>query len=333
MKVEIIAELAQGFEGDPKQALLLMKAAASAGATAVKYQLVFADELATPDYKYYELFKSLEMPDAVWRELSDYANELKIDFQLDIFGARSLNLAEHLNVSAIKLHGTDISNVGLLEEVSKSPIRKILLGAGGAYFGEIKQAIDILEKKEVVILLGFQGYPTANNANQISRIALLKTYFSEKSPNVSIGFADHAAPESTLRYSFATMAIGAGAKVIEKHLTLGRIMKLEDYESALNPDEFFEFSNTLKESALALGASTLREDFGMSASENEYRVMIRRHVVSTAKLNIGDKLLPSQVTLKRTSAQVPITELSSVYNKCVISEVEINSPILSKDIK
>jgi N,N'-diacetyllegionaminate synthase len=66
MQIEIIAELAQGFEGRPEQARLLMKAAASAGADAAKYQLVYADELATPDYKYYDLFRSLEMPDDVW---------------------------------------------------------------------------------------------------------------------------------------------------------------------------------------------------------------------------------------------------------------------------
>ena len=38
-----------------------MRAAATAGADAVKYQLVLADELAAPDYKHYDLFKSLEM--------------------------------------------------------------------------------------------------------------------------------------------------------------------------------------------------------------------------------------------------------------------------------
>ena len=60
MKVEIVAELAQGFEGCPEQATkLLVKAAAKAGADAAKFQLVYADELATPDYEYYEsVFKS-----------------------------------------------------------------------------------------------------------------------------------------------------------------------------------------------------------------------------------------------------------------------------------
>ena len=333
MTIEIIAELAQGFEGKPEQAFLLMKAAATSGATAVKYQLVFADELATQDYKYYALFKSLEMSDKVWESLSDFARELKVNLQLDIFGTRSLKLAEHLNVSAVKLHGTDIANIGLLKEVAQSSIEKILLGAGGAYLDELKQAIDILNAKEVVVLLGFQGYPTPNNSNEISRVLLLKQFLLENYPNVKIGFADHASPESTLRFALATMAIGAGAEVIEKHLTLGRTMKLEDHESALNPDEFLEFSETIKECALALGRSTLTEDFGMSESEKGYRKMIRRHVVAAVRLNAGEKIQPSQLALKRTSAENPITELSSVYNKIIKSAIEINNPVLLKDIK
>jgi sialic acid synthase SpsE len=50
MTIEIIAEIAQGFEGVAEQARLLMKAASSAGADAAKYQLVYADELATTEY-------------------------------------------------------------------------------------------------------------------------------------------------------------------------------------------------------------------------------------------------------------------------------------------
>ena len=133
MNIEIIAELAQGFEGRPEQARLLMKAAASAGADAAKYQLVYADELATPDYKYYELFRSLEMPDEVWEGLSTYSAELGIQLHVDIFGVRSLKLAEHIRVAAVKLHGTDIANIALLNEVSKSSIKKFFLGSGGAY--------------------------------------------------------------------------------------------------------------------------------------------------------------------------------------------------------
>ncbi len=332
MTIEIIAELAQGFEGKPEQARLLMKAAASAGADAAKFQLVYADELATPDYKYYDLFRSLEMADEIWAGLASYAVELGIQLQLDIFGPRSLELAARIGVAGIKLHGTDITNVGLLNQVASSSVKKVLLGAGGAHSSELQQAIDILGAKEVVVLLGFQGYPTPVEGNQIERVRLVVERLASRAHNVKVGFADHALPESPLRYALAAMAVGAGAKVLEKHLTLGRIMKLEDHESALNPDEFLEFVQTIQGCYQALGVANDVEDYGMSESERGYRKMIRRHVVANRDIEVGSIVTPADLTLKRTSSEQPITDLALVYKKKAKRGIQRNTPVATDDI-
>jgi N,N'-diacetyllegionaminate synthase len=100
------------------------------------------------------------MPDEAWLQLSKYSAKLGIALHVDFFGARSLKLAEDIGASAIKLHCTDIANLGLLVEVALSPIPKVLLGAGGAWSDEIENAVSVLKNKKVVVLLGFQGYPT-----------------------------------------------------------------------------------------------------------------------------------------------------------------------------
>lgn len=333
MTIEIIAELAQGFEGRPEQARLLMKAAASAGADAAKYQLVYADELATPDYQYYDLFRSLEMDDQVWLGLSQYATELGIKLQVDIFGSRSLRLAETIGASAVKLHGTDIANLGLLAEVACSKVPKVLLGAGGAWSSEIEHAASELKRKEVVVLLGFQGYPTPTETNQIARVSLLVKRLAKAHPHVSIGFADHAAPDSPLRYALAAVALGAGALVIEKHLTLGQVMKLEDHESALNPDQFLEFTQTLRACSQAIGFATEVMDFGMSDSEQAYRQLIRRHVVAGSDLGGGRTLSPADLVLKRTSAEHILTDLAPIYGKVLKRAILKNAPLSAADIE
>jgi len=333
MNIEIIAELGQGYEGRPEQARLLMKAAASAGADVAKYQLVYADELATPDYKYYELFKTLEMPDEVWVELDRYSKELNIQLHLDIFGTRSLLLAEKIGVSAIKLHGTDITNIALLGEVAKSNVPRIMLGAGGAHFNELWKALEILMHKQVVIIFGFQGYPTPNEANHIARIKFVNEQLGHSYPNAFIGFADHALPDSPLRYALAATAIGAGAKVLEKHLTLGKVMKLEDYESALNPDEFSEFTKVVRECGQAFSKVYNLEDFGMTEAEKGYRKMIRRHIVTSQNLKRGKTILPTDLILKRTSAENVITDFNLIYQKKLKFDIGKNLPISTKDIE
>ncbi|MDB5210957.1 MAG: spsE3 [Sediminibacterium sp.] len=331
-KISIIAELAQGFEGSHVQARLLLKAAAAGGADAAKFQLVYADELATPDYKYYDLFRSLEMKDEEWQDLSDYATQLNIDLYFDIFGTKSLALAESTGAKAIKLHGTDIDNIALLHAVAASSVNKVLLGAGGAYLSEIELALTILTKKEVVILLGFQGYPTATEDNHIGRVTFLSEYLHVNHPKVTVGFADHAEPGTALRYALAATALGAGAKTIEKHLTLGREMKMEDHESALNPDEFLEFTSIIRGCADALGKTENNNDFGMTDSEKGYRQMIRRHAVAARDLVKGGIIDPADVTLKRTSSEQVINDLKNLYQKKLNRDIAANTAISLPDI-
>lgn len=331
-QIEIIAELAQGFEGNPGLAHLLVKAAAAAGASAAKFQLVYADELATPDYKYYELFKGLEMDDEVWAGLAAACRDASIALNLDVFGSRSLALAEALGVETVKLHGTDISNLGFLGEVAGSKVPRVMLGAGGALASEIEQALDILAGKRVIVLLGFQAYPTPDETNQIARVAELVRRWAKARPQVTVGFADHAPPEQSTRYALAATALGAGASVFEKHLTLGRNMKLEDHESALNPDEFEEFSRTIRACAAAYGASSAADDFAMSEAELGYRKMIRRHVVTARAVAAGTKLSPADLVLKRSGASGFITDLEAAYGKHTKRALAANEPVLSDDL-
>jgi N,N'-diacetyllegionaminate synthase len=333
MGLKIVAELAQGFEGKLDQAILLMRAASKAGADAVKFQMVFADELATPDYQHYHLFKSLEMPDKEWKSLADLAKTLKIELHLDIFGSQSLELAQNIGVEAIKLHGTDIANIGLLKQVSDCNIKTVYLGAGGANLDELKLCLDVLSRKQVVILFGFQGYPTQTEDNQISRVNLLVTKLGSKHSNLSIGFADHADPESAMNYAIGAIAIGAGATVIEKHLTLGRALMLEDHEAALNPDEFLTFSTIMRNCYAAFGPTSLNNDFNMSNAEAIYRKNIRRHVVAKRNLEAGVLIKEDDVVLKRTSFNSVITNIGDAYKKVLKRPVAKDGPINSDNLE
>jgi sialic acid synthase SpsE len=331
-KLKIIAEIAQGFEGDKKQSKLLIKSAAVSGADYAKFQLVYADELATPDYKYYSLFKSLEFSDQVWLDISNYSANQNIKLIFDIFGEKSLSVSEYLKCEMIKLHATDISNRNLLNLVSKSKIPNIILGIGGAYLNEIEKALEILFNKNVILMLGFQGYPTHDSANQILRIQYLKEHFSKELDRLSFGFADHADPLQLTRYTIPAAALGAGATILEKHITLSKNLKLEDHESALNPDDFADFVHSMKSTFDSLGLIGKSSDFGMSEDERRYRDNIRRHVVANQSLNAEQQILPEHVSLKRTSSPDSITDLDSVYGKRMKKYISIDQPILHSDI-
>jgi len=331
--VDVIAELAQGYEGNIEQALLLLKAAKEAGADAAKYQVIYAAELCTPDYKHFSLFSSLEMPDEAWERIVLLARKLEIRLILDIFGDRSLVLAEKLGVSEIMVHATDLTNMPLIEKIEAGPATKVFLGVGGALMSEIELTVQKLHSKQVVVMVGFQGYPTPDGDNQISRIGRVAEKLAGKHSALSFGFADHSLPGSPWMLPFSSLALGLGARVFEKHLTLGEVMKLEDYEAAINPDKFAYFSKGLRACAEAMGIVEPVDDFGMYPSELGYRRMVRRSVVAAVPLAAGRKISPAEVVLKRSAELGDFHSLDSVIGSTLLCAVHVNQPLRSSDVQ
>lgn len=295
MTFEIIAEAAQGYAGDPlARSLTLVDCAAAATADVVKFQLVYADELCTPDYVHFDLFRSLEMRDRDWQEIVDRCRTRGIRLYFDVFGLRSLDLACRLGADGVKLHSTDVFNYELIGKIASSPMRRVILSAGGALDQEVDEALALLKNKSIVVMHGFQGYPTEHQDNQLSRIAAMRARY----PQHTIGFADHVPEGRPERFWLSAVALGAGATVLEKHLTRALVLRDEDYESALNPDDFAVYCANMRMAFAAIGERAN----GMSASEHAYREKMKKQVVAARASDAGTVLDGSALTLKRTSA-------------------------------
>lgn len=322
--LKIVAEVAQGFEGKPELASLLVAAAARAGANGVKFQLIYADEVATPDYQHYKLFKTLEMPDQAWLGLRQLAEQLRIEFYLDVCGGRSLKLAEKLSCAGVKIHSTDMANLGLLQAVATSSIPLVLLSAAACSDAELAEVLGLLEQKNVVLLQGFQGYPTPVEANHIARIRQLKQLLGTRGRRLEsvVGFADHAPADDPTRFLLPAAALGAGALVIEKHLTLSKVMKFEDHEAALNPDEFAEFVVQMRACFSSIGQGDTMHD-----SELDYRKKTRKHVVAARDVAAGEIIEPGMIVLLRTSSTDAIYDARTVYGRRAKTKIENGSAI------
>ena len=328
--IEIIAEAAQGFLGDPPaKTLNLAGCAAAAGADAVKFQLVYADELCTPDHKHFELFRSLEMSDEQWHTLADVCARHEVGLYLDIFGPASLTLAGDMQIRGIKLHSTDLLNHELLHLVAESPVQRVLLSTGGTYGSEINEAVAILQDKELVLIHGFQGYPTQAQDNQTMRIEWLKKHF----PDAGIGFADHVAEGLQERFWLSALAIGAGANVLEKHITTALVLKEEDYESALSPDDFSIYAENMRLAAAVRGNPNTDEDFGMSESEQHYRHQMKKQVIAVQDI-ANDTLLGNEHLglLRTSSSEDVIYDLRSVLGKRTKKLIKTGTAIKEGDI-
>src|SRR5262245_58973597 len=117
----IIAEAAQGYEGSAELARPLVLSAAAGQANAVKFQIVYASDMCEPGYQYYDLFRKLELSVEQWRDVREEARRLKLDFVADVFGPRSLEVANAIGVDGCKLHSTTFYDDELTRAVLKMP--------------------------------------------------------------------------------------------------------------------------------------------------------------------------------------------------------------------
>ncbi len=238
-KIQVIAEIAGGHMGDLSRCLDLVKAAKHGDADAVKFQFYKADELCEKSHSDYELFKSLEFSIEEWQTIFEQVRLDGLLIYADIFGSDSFQEATTLAVDGFKLHSADLDNVPLVESVAKIS-KTIFLGTGGHKRIEIYQSLkrirEVSSQAQIVLMPGHQLFPTPVAEHSLEEIAWFSKAYRDM--DVAVGCADHIDGDDPAALSFPVAAVGAGARFIEKHLTIRRTDKWEDYESAIEPDSF-----------------------------------------------------------------------------------------------
>lgn len=318
----IIAEAAQGYEGSDKLVQLYVKAAALSGADAVKFQIFYADEIALEDYPYYQLFKNLELPFEVWNEAVRESHKNGLEFYSDVFGVESFKSLEKIGVDGYKIHSTDINNTVLLKVAAQSQ-KKIFVSTGGCRLNEIDRALDILNKCDITLMYGFQAEPTQVEDNNLNRIKTLMSIYHRP-----VGFHDHTAGGDALAFYLPFIAVGEGVCIIEKHLTLSRQVQIEDYVSALTPEEFVLWSTGIKKAYLSLG----KGEWELTEKEQLYKTKVRRAVCSFQNIDEGKVIEKADLTLKRSGISDVFFELSEVVGRKAKRFIKSNLPIRKDDV-
>jgi sialic acid synthase SpsE len=327
---KVIAEVAQGYEGKPDYCRLFVKAAAKAGADAVKFQIVFADDTAEPGYTYYDFYKSLQMDREIWRELRDQAKAQGTMFFCDVSGPRAMEVAHYVEPDGIKIHSSNFFNRSLIRDAAAAAPR-LLLSLGGAFENEIEDAVNEINGwnagAKPILMCGFQAEPTPVEKSKLARIPALRQRF----PGVEIGYMDHVDGGHADREHVSIMAMTMGVDWLEKHLTLSRFGEIEDYVSALEPDEFAGYMETLKRLAGAFGTAELT----LNDEELAYRDKSVKKIVAAQALSAGHVLTAEDLRLKRTpriEAFQGIHDPRLVIGRAVKDDLAEDQPILEQDL-
>jgi sialic acid synthase SpsE len=239
--VYVVAEIGSNHNHDLDLAHRLIRAAAQAGADAVKFQLFRADSLYPPhagrvqtpmgEADLHEMFNAVALPEQWLTELRDGARELGLAFLCAPFDEAMLGELAALDLPAIKIASPELNHLPLLRAAARLR-RPLICSTGLATIGDIYEAVATIRSEwpdpQLVLLQCVSAYPLPPEQSNLRVIETLRATFG-----FPTGLSDHTMdPERT-----PAVAVSLGATLIEKHLTLDRSLSGPDHPISLEPEE------------------------------------------------------------------------------------------------
>jgi N-acetylneuraminate synthase len=108
--------------------------------------------------------------------------------------------------------------------------------------------------------------------------------------SLPVGLSDH-----TEGITAALSAVALGSVIIEKHLTLDRSLPGPDHRASIEPTEFTEMVEGIRQVTKMLGDGFKKP----SAREKSNRPIVRKSLVAAMNIKDGDILSRDNLTIKR----------------------------------
>ena len=319
----VIAEVAWSHDGELQKAKKIVKGAIDAEADAICFHLTSMENYMVKDYhvpgsgassaadakSLYDFLVGKNLSDSDWKELFSQTKSGGLHVLIMANDEASFNLAQGLNTDGYVIAPATMGEFDLLRKISNSG-KPLFIRTGGATLLEIERTIKIAKdsgNKNIILIHGFQSFPTSLEEMNLHLIESMKKKF-----DIPVGFADHTDGGSSMALTIPLVAIGAGADLIEKHLTHDRSLKGIDFESALNPDDLSKLIENIHEIDKSLGSAEWKQ---LSDKENRYREVVRKHIVASRDIKQGEEITREAVAFKRANGGFYAEEINSVIGK------------------
>jgi len=254
----VIAEIGINHNGDIETARKLIDVAVASGCDAVKFQkrtieVVYpAEELARPrespfgttnaDLKY-----GLEFGHEEYREIDRYCRDRKITWFASCWDEASVDFIAQFKVPCFKIASASLTDDNLLRH-TRSKGRPILMSTGMSTLDQIDHAVELLGKKELVVLHTTSTYPALYEELNLRVIPVLKLRYG-----IPVGYSGH---ETGLSTTIASVAMGAC--VVERHITLDRSMWGSDQAASVESQGFMRLVRDIRLVETAMGDGVKR---------------------------------------------------------------------------
>lgn len=326
----IIAEIGQNHNGDISIAKQLIAMAKEAGVDAVKFvKRDIKSELTREQYNksydnpnsfgktYGEHREFLELSIKQHKELKEYANFKGLIYFSSACDIKSVNDMKSINVPVYKIASRDMTNIPLIEYISKTG-KPMILSTGMAILKDIDDAVRTIKKyhDNFALLHCTSEYPTSYEHVNLKRIFTLKERYK-----CIVGSSDH-----TIGIMIPVVAVALGSKIIEKHITLHRYMKGTDHAGSLESDGIKRVVRDIKNLEKAMGDGRFVFKDYLVYSRNK----LARSLISKITIKKGTILTEEMLTLKSPGTGLLWRERNEIIGKTTKIDID-NDVILKKE--
>lgn len=325
-EILLVAEIGNCHEGSVGLAEDLIGLAAEAGAGAVKFQTIVPERLVScEDSERIKQLRRFCLKHEEFEHLVGVAAKKSVLFLSTPFDLESVRFLEPL-VPAFKIASGDNNFYPLIEAIAGTH-KPVILSAGLTTLEEIKETVDFIRgvwardgvRQEIAVLHCVVNYPTD------SRDVNLKAIESLKSLGVTVGYSDH-----TLGTDAAALAVGLGARIIEKHFTLDKnYSDFRDHKIAADPKEMSELAAKVRKAQVLLGDGVKR----VMDCERENKAKVRRSIAAGRDLKKGTTIQQQDLTWIRPGHGLPPGKEGHVLGKVLTRDLRQGELIFEKDLK
>ncbi len=259
----------------------------------------------------------LELDDQAHLEVYRHAKERGLDFVETLCSPGCLSLLKLFTPDFLKVASRDLTNLPLLAAMAETKI-PIILSTGMAGRRELDDALEVITRyhSQISILHCVSQYPTRPENLNLRTIAYLQKHYGQ----YRIGFSDH-----TIGIAAPVVAVGMGARIIEKHITIDRRMKGTDQLGSLGPDGVNRMIRDIRVAEMWMGREELYIDPAVSAA----RVKLERSIATKVALGAGDIVTEDKIHMLSPGDGYKWADRESVIGrrvKCRIPKNEIIYP-------
>ena len=281
--MKLIAETACHHEGDFNfMKNLVSKIVNQTNADIVKMHITLdLDQYMDSKHDLYEKSKSMLFNKNQWKEIIKIVRDGKKELMLLLNDIEAINFGLSEKPEYVEIHSICLNDLFMLEYL-KNNIKKqtnIVLGVGGSTVEEIKNAISYLNHEKIILMFGFQNYPTVYEDVNLNKIRKIMRMFD----NFECGYADHTAGDSDYNELITLLGAASGMKYIEKHITTNFGDERIDWPAAISLEMF----NNLEKKIKIL--KKLNGDGSLSLNTGEMKYSVFGPMKKTAVLNLDLK--------------------------------------------